>query len=247
MSGLAFLHVAKTGGTTVCDFLDTKYPPCDQFACESPEAFARADRSASARPLIRGHFNLADGVRLAGEHRGAPRIFFTVLREPRAHLMSLLWHWVSAQLDRVDGRHHPPFDEAVFRAHMTEAARLYGSDDRVAQYRYFADAPEEGQIAASLSRVQVVGISDRLDDTLRILCWRMRWPAPRLANTARFSGAGAHDVPAEIAPLLRRRMRMDRVAYAAASRRFAADFEALRQAADFRDIDAFLDRAAATI
>jgi hypothetical protein len=96
-------------------------------------------------------------------------------------------------------------------------------------------------------RVHIVGITERLVDSLRVLAWKMGWPAPRNVGNARSSRAGENPIPKNIKNLVEHKLYLDSIFYQHARDRFLTDFAALVQdAGGEHNVDDHLDRNADT-
>ena len=216
MTGLAFLHVPKTGGTSVSDFLRPKYRSNERFVCENPAHFKeRAEREGLPEPFISGHFHHRDAIRISPD-----RVYFTMLREPRSHLMSLIWHSICATGGTLNGRKHPSFDMNLFRERMVEVATIY-----TRHRHHFGLSHAESR--ETLKAFDIVGTTERAGDSLRVLCTRMNWAVPGEIGTARYSAAGDHEMPEEIADILAERIEMDLELYRIVEGRLADDLSRL--------------------
>ena len=85
---LVFLHLPRTGGTTLHHLLTAAFPP--EQVC--PERFMRLRRwpleELAPFRLFSGHFTISGVDRIPGEKRIA-----TVLRDPRARVISTFQLW----------------------------------------------------------------------------------------------------------------------------------------------------------
>jgi len=266
---LAFLHVFKTGGTTISDWLDSKYAADERLICEDPWHFRKIGETATesgeaylSKEVIRGHFFLSDGLEYARLYHKYPRLFFTVIRSPEEQLMSSLWHSVSHTNHLIVGRDHPAPEFSKYRRALVAEAASFRKNNTGMQLSFFLHVPRRRRLWAwerkkdiaataetlarqALERIHVVGLSDRLVDMLRLLSWHMEWPAPRQLSNARVSGAGQQQMDNKIRALLWRHLLFDQALYAEAKRRFVREYEMLCTAAGSAErIDDFLDEKA---
>ena len=264
---LAFVHLPKTGGTTVCDWIDQHFSPDQELVCANQEHFrlVAAEKTGGVRylcePMIRGHFDLPDGLKYARMLRQEPRRFFTIVRSPEAQLMSYLWHEVSQRRGLLKGRDHPPVEVENYLRDYVETAESLEFSIEGAQSAFFSrtardvlkgcspatDLSSECRYAKEtyLDGVHVVGLTERLHDSLRLVARAMRWPAPRNLGNARMSGAGNHRIPERIKEILWRRLALDSALYQGAQERFEVEFARLcRAAGSSEKIDNFLDHQA---
>jgi hypothetical protein len=247
MKKVAFLHVFKSGGTSVGDWLSEMvgYPG---FVPSNPEDFRRRRDESMAHKLVRGHFYARDAQVVLSD-----RFVFTLIREPEAHMLSVLWHLHSRRRDRITGTQHVAYSPGQYFGLLREAIRRdVGFRSLQAKYFYVTDQGADTSQRAVRSALQglaqfnVVGLTERLEDSLRIVAWRMRWPAPRNVGKIRLTGAGQSGLPLPIAMLQRKWLRVDRVIYAEATRRFESDFDSLVvHAGGISRVDDFLDQRAA--
>lgn len=251
---LAFLHIFKTGGTTTSDWISSHVPVDSTFVPAGPEEFfnTASSKDVDSFDLIRGHFYMCHAALLLKR----PRVIFTIVRKPESHLMSALWHEFSHARGDIDveRRMHRPFSEGEL-FEIAKVALRYRLQKTGTQAGFLVmdfnllQTRRRRTIISSmldgLSRCHVVGLTERLADSLRLLAWRMQWPAPRNIGNARESGAGRHPMPLLIKGILRSHIRLDRILYTKARERFDADFGALVAAAgSAQAIDDYLDTVA---
>ena len=221
-----FIHVFKTGGTTISNWLCGHYPV--SAVPPHPDTFA-ANPAAYDAPLIRGHIYAADAIALKG------RVLLTALRSPEAQIMSALWHLGSGHTTELN---HPRFSAASNLA-IVEVAKQCATKP-IGQSRFFAPG--------TLSAIDVVGLTEEIPDTIRLFAWKLGLPGPPREKTVlRYSGAGGTEMPAEVRELMKHEIASDEALYVEARERFEDDFAELVSAAgaDNRlEIDRYLaDRA----
>lgn len=219
---LAFLHLPRTGGTALHEALSARHAP--EEIC--PSRMNRLDempRGEIARyRLFSGHHRF--------EHLAlmpAPRLAVTVLREPRARVVSLWRHWRrhwpqvaegNAGLRLAQGLGLRDFLRSdhleVAEAFDNAMARQLAGDCRArapglyTRWAWTDTAPlaEEAIVAAAcrnLARLDLVGFTPALDALHAALCARMGWPAPAplpRRNSHDEEAWGVHAVPAEPIP-----------------------------------------------
>ena len=269
---LAFLHLPKTGGTSVSHWIAKQYGKDDQFVCANADDFAHRASKATIdgqiyfpHGLIRGHFRLLDAIKFSRLMNGQRRIFFTVTRNPEEQLMSLLWHKICQRLGLMsaDDTVHPSIEVERFLEEFIREAESFEFNSLGSQCSFLTGAFDEvvaggrGEVALpparpiienALMAVDVVGVNERLLDSLRLLAWTMRWPAPRDIGAARLSGAGQREVPQPVLDILWRRLELDTIVHDCARSRFLEDYDRLCLAAGSPDkIDTFLDRHAEAV
>ena len=265
---LGFVHVPKTGSTSASDWIEAHVPPDQQFVCDHADHFASVGRASMLEKgmpldftLVRGHFRLKDGYKYTASLRNTPRFFFTILREPEAQTMSLLWHFVSQRRNLTVGRDHAQVQVEGFIEEYIEIAESLEFNGDGSQSGYFLRYPDKpfrnGRKLENIDhdvkffkhecfkRIGLVGLNERLLDSLRLLAWSLKWRAPRNIGLARLSGAGGVRLPEEIRAILWRRLAYDQALYEVAKRNFNRAFDRLLAAAGSEDqIDDFLDSRA---
>ncbi|UPY37452.1 sulfotransferase family 2 domain-containing protein [Sediminicoccus sp. KRV36] len=195
---LVFLHVPRSGGTTLHEAFAAKFT--DSEICR--ERMNRLERVGSAElgtyHLFSGHYRF--------EHLALippPRLAVTVLREPRARLFSLYHHWRrhwadlaredrglrhAQQLDLIDFLRSP--DIAVVEAFDNAMARQLAGDSRArapgtytrwawADQRPLAEAEIVAAACRNLMALDAIGFTRSLDALHGFVCRRMGWPLPQ--------------------------------------------------------------------
>ncbi|GJM19755.1 MAG: hypothetical protein DHS20C14_19680 [Phycisphaeraceae bacterium] len=236
---LFFLHIPKTAGTSLTALLEQRFHereimPRTFFGKNAlyvtpDEAAARADEARQFR-LIRGHFG--GPIR---EKLFADRTSVTVLREPRARVVSLYNDWRTKSDENLAGA--PPAERELAAAareldlgkFLASGHALIGRLFENAQARQLAgflwssDAADGPAACEALDRFDVVGTTELLAPTAALLCRKMCWGPPESvarANAARAS-ATLDDLDEPARAHLDRLTRVDQAVYAHAQRRLA--------------------------
>lgn len=85
---LVFLHIPKTGGTSIRHALATLFQP-DEICPERFRAISRFSQEDLARyRFFSGHFTMAEVNRIPGE-----KYVVTILRDPKERILSLYYFW----------------------------------------------------------------------------------------------------------------------------------------------------------
>lgn len=231
-----FIHPFKAGGTSVSDYLCKYYD--NSASPTDPISYLKEKKNRAQ--LIRGHICAIDAP------QGYKKL--TIIRNPEAQLMSALWHTMTHSSDNLN---HLPFNKSrdlikqVREVWMSEknsyniTGQLYGT-----QSSFFCLPRKSGCDALETIRhFNVVGITERMDDSLRIMAWRLCLPPPQTKYHARSSQAGDYPMPDEIRQMLLPQLSEDSLLYNRANEIFEKDFLRLVNLAGsdrHQDIDAFL-------
>jgi len=219
---LVLLHIPRTGGTTLHEAFSSKFAP--EEIC--PERMNRLEHMPAAEVaryrLFSGHYRF--------EHLAlmpAPRLTVTVLREPRARVVSLYRHWrrhwadISAGNVGVRLAQSLSLRDFLRSDHITVAEAFDNSMARQLAGDCRARAPgrftpwawkdttpmDEAAIVQAacrnLAAFDAVGFAGRLDALHGFVTARMDWPAPGLLprrNAQDEQAWGLHALPREQPP-----------------------------------------------
>lgn len=193
-----FLHIPKTAGTSLNAYLAAQIPPSDSML--------QIERAWRGRPWQRADF---EGKRLVAGHVMYDEItglidlagFFsvTVLRDPVKQIQSqLAFHYRIAAPD-YDARRKelaPVMRDMIGRLVAEGPVRFLSSlspaeavlFDNPQTRRFIpaelAAAPDGDALAAAMERLaafNLVGLAERMPETLMLLAFHMRWP-PAMSN-----------------------------------------------------------------
>lgn len=196
---LIFLHIPKTAGTAITSFLRQQFAEADVM----PQLQANFHRSHPLWPLVARRYALLgvgmhlDHDRVAALARGLahepPPFLLTVLREPRARLLSRYKEWRSTPDEHMQAaRDH--VKEAILTARTKSFSEFLHSDNPVVvdqlrnlQTRLLAglnfclkakEADVLERARQNLACYDLVGTTGSCDDTLRLLAEAYGWPTP---------------------------------------------------------------------
>ncbi|WP_375594684.1 hypothetical protein ABWI00_21965 [Algihabitans albus] len=231
MRKAVFLHVFKTGGTSINQWLAARYR--NVYAPEDPARF-RSDvlkyrKYIGSHDLITGHIYGDDALRLSATHR-----VLTVIRKPEAQLMSALWH-LFANADSTTSRRPQRFDRdrdslpALIR--VAEQIAVTGAGMQalfLAPSRIDLSDPDQRRAKTeealqTLSQIDVVGITERMPETIRLFARRLHVSPPWRSPHYRNAGAGRSGLTPELREILKHHLEIDQKLYDAAAKRFERD------------------------
>jgi hypothetical protein len=243
---VTFLHFERTAGTTLATLLTEQFHPL-QIAT-APLTFDVPDGSGILQriddhKLVWGHYDLPSFRRLSARRR-----IITLLREPKARILSLYYFWRSihpSQLEAIDDERvlqaqslclldflhsdHQSLRDSIDNVYVRRLAGLPGSgtcNDPLEQNPDFALA----QAIAALEHVHFVGIVEHMAETLAGLEVALGTALARMpfklndsaGNLTNYPTVYRHIEREEFTPdihdALERLTRLDRVIYEACSR-----------------------------
>ncbi len=251
---ILYVHVAKTGGSTLNDFVVQNMPgAATRLHVESDPAWEAHSRwpELGKYAFVSGHVSLpAYAARLA--LRDYVRI--ATFREPARHLVShIAWvrHLSEPGNERFFAGHPSEVQEmsrrlaALDLADPNQVAEFVQSLDGYAvglfdnaQCRYLLQIPHRSRVAklhvdeavCRLGMLDIVGLTEEMDRTLAVVASRMGWPAPTTVSqmnigTRRY-GMNASD-PAFV-EAVQPAIWGDLLLYAEARKRFLESYAKLR-------------------
>jgi len=266
LSQVAFMHVFKTGGTTVADWLDrhlTKGYAFVPFNAIHLRDFSEFLNFKEIQ-LVRGHFRLCDAMQTI-----PPKwMLISMIRKPEAQLMSAIWHYILNENGSLnwESREHPPMIEIVVELYFY-ATRIKFLEEYTSQCAFFLREPSllptsDSEISSwlnspdkrravlnealsGLDEFECIGLTERMRDSLRLFAWKLRLPAPREYGYTRLSSAGSMAVPRVVMEKCSNILEIDSMFYDAVSNRFDSQFNELVEVSGGIDnIDNYLDMVA---
>lgn len=255
-SPLLFIHIPKTAGTSLTTYLEKQYP--NDTVCLHAEnlVFSRPERArqeAMNCNLMSAHLVIETLDRYFDTRRFKK---LTVFRRPERQLISHL-AWIRRLGDlarKAELARHPEYiQEAVRRLDRLGTVAflqtLTVEENRLldnCQSRYLLPQGTRGvtedmaeMALQQLAEIDLVGITEKLDDFLLLLAYRMGWEPPREAPRVNTGSRKALEqfeneekgLDAEIARLTR----LDRIVYAAAEEKFNQAFGAMLRELGFNE------------
>src|ERR1700676_1588511 len=228
MKRTIFCHIRKTGGTTLHRIFQNAVGAADVSPGHGSEQYSKALRRWEARKVISQHVWFAPGENLSNE-----RVNLTVLREPIDRCVSN-YFYVRAQdpAFRADAPERclslsefafseSPHAKAEMRNHQTKLLAPMGLPLGLS-------SPSDDQLLCaaklSLEQFDFVGITERLEETVDLVCFVTDMAAvptiPKERATA--SRLSVDDIPAEVRRKLMDDNQLDEELYAYAFARFKA-------------------------
>lgn len=186
MTLLVFVHVPRTGGTTLQRVISDRYPPDRILSFDDP---ARAEEAIAAlSPAARDEVEAVVGHVHYGIHRhfDQPARYLTMLRNPATRIAS---HFRYA---RSNPRHYLHVEVVERGYDLVRYARGELSDElRDGQVRMFsADASLEEAKRVLAEEFDVVGLTERFDESLLLMQDALGWTTPYYARENRGPTSG---------------------------------------------------------
>ncbi len=243
---LFFLHVPKTAGISLTAVLDANFAPGEIFEAqdweEAGEVIERMSPVELARVrCVRGHYWFGPGDQAVYDRFSVDPVTITVLRDPVARTISayqhvMRWpdHWLRREVGIGEDGSMPLEEFVEHPGAQGEIANLQtrlivgavpGNPVKRDNAREQAvPFTEEELLAAAKARLDTfawVGLTERMDDSVRLLTKWMGWqPLEELPNLNVNPRPSAEvEVPEETRAAILERTQLDRELYAYAGER----------------------------
>lgn len=244
---LLFLHIEKTAGTSVIDYLAAHFPPDavdpDPFHGAPGHLLSPLPRDKDRYDFIWGHQDLPALLRC----QPPKRLVLTFLREPRARILSLYTYWRALRPEEI--ARNPQHDGVIAARSRGLLAFLESPEAEVRDFidniyarrltgRYVShgapddDAAMRAAAMSALELIDVIGITEHMGASLLVLAARIGAAPPPIVprhnvlGTMQMDPEGLFAGGGRIRPGRRERAcldsltRLDRDIYAAALQRF---------------------------
>jgi hypothetical protein len=255
---IVFMHLPKSGGTTLTRVLRWKYGS-QLLVLERETQTTRMEEIAEAVPLSRRRSaRVVAGHVHHGIHEFIPRecAYITLLREPVARvtsyfkfIMSEPRHWLHEQMVLSDTALEDLLETSPPAFACNEQTRFIsgrGSDGRAPRSEYphlDRDALEDAK--RNLERFLVVGVQEEFDETFILIRRALGWRLPMYVTSRVTKGSGP--MPSSAVDLIRERNQLDLELYEFARELFSAEVAEQgpsfrREVAAFKAMNAIPDR-----
>lgn len=237
---LTFIHIPKTGGTSLTRALIESYPPEDSYPGRFFEHFDRLGPEALGRyRLFAGHMGFEQARRIGGG-------MVTVLRDPVDRVVSLhsFFNGIDERLVAQDrgallarrltleefARSSDPDAEAYVLDAQTWQLAFDPTVPTRHRWRHLTGEELLGVALRNLARMEVVGLFEELDRAFERISRRFRLPeAARLPHFLRTPGRPRlRDIPEETRRLIADRVGLDLRLYEEAADRLGVAAEGRR-------------------
>ena len=226
-----FLHVFKTGGTSLQQWLAEHYE--SRFVPSDPSSFRDqlqgGECGVRKHNLIAGHMFAEHALRFSDTHTT-----LTVLRKPEAQLMSALWHVYvndeSARSKKFDPGSLPALIEVAEQLTATGAGMqaLFFAPSSIDMSDPNQRKAKTGEALGRLAHIDVVGITERMPETFQLFAHRLGIEPPEEVPHFRNAGSGLHGLTPELREILKHHLEIDQQLYDAAVRRFERDLSGMK-------------------
>lgn len=229
---LLYIHIPKTGGTSLISILEEKFTQDEILPLHSPIQedyfWSFSQRELQGFRFVRGHYRVGPYDRHIYKHVVQNPLCITLLRDPVERIISEYRH-----ISRTS--HHPLHEDLVsqdrpLRAFLTQPSFRGWIEDRQARqiFGFFPGWPwdpskprsisDEALLVFAKQRLEqfaFVGLMERFEESVQLLCYIFGWepPAriPRL-NVATDSFA-RESLDPDILNLTEEKTRLDRALY----------------------------------
>lgn len=224
---LVFLHIHKTGGTTLTSFLDAQFALSDIFPAQQWyqwDEWVKAKSHWRVYRLYRGHFNLSQVLSLP-----APR-FVVLLRDPVERVISEYFHWRRAPEKFI--LHNPAYRRVWTLARSVsleeflereEETDFFVANRQTYQLGLPVSMPRPQKICSedevlrwakeTLRSFDFVGVIEDLAGLIERLCWAYHWLLPKQIPVLR-AARESKEIPADLRKQIARFTALDGELYA---------------------------------
>lgn len=243
---VVFLHIAKTGGTTLDHILRANFPPDEVF----PERLSGISAWPPHYLLRYKYFSAHDSFDRFNCFVPKPFKMVTVLREPIDRLISQYLYWRSHTKDHIEANnlHYPrlakeyslkeflKFPIPVLQNLVENVTARYLSDHTMKNdwevWRNGDESEMLDRALQNLSKIDVYGIAEFMDDSVDVICRHFDMPMPsviprmnetknnNMNGTSCFDEVDDFPVDDETEELLVKLNRLDTIIYNEAAKPF---------------------------
>lgn len=208
-SPLCFIHLPKTGGTTLTSFLDDHYCVDEILKADFNYEIQRlSEMELNSAKLLRGHFKYGD----LKDRLPKNTHYITMLRNPISRIVSSHQHWLRERYqDRVQGvimneeralhrqwslERGDPLDTVKNRC-CRDLSGIKSEDAGNVDIAIHLEMARE-----NLKNYFFVGLTERFDESIELLCRKMGWLVPqcvrRLNTSTKSSLDAVSDFPQKV-------------------------------------------------
>jgi hypothetical protein len=194
---ILYIHVMKTGGTTLMQHLRENIPPDELYPHPDEDMGFDTVRSVTLRHLRLDYLRKLPEERrrrlrvyaghlpyVAAEILDGPLITLTILRDPVDRTISMLQQWsrnrpeANLSLEQVYAL--PEVFERLLHNHQTKIFSMTTDDDPTGYMQMIeVDAGRLALAKQNLAKVDIVGLTERYDDFLDLVVDRFGWEINR--------------------------------------------------------------------
>jgi Sulfotransferase family len=182
-AALIFLHIPKTGGSTLYKILEHQYSPAQTVTLDTPKVAGFKTLSAAQR----GRYRLIQGHLYFGLHRFIPRAstYITLLRHPVERVLSFYYYARSTPdhylypllaIERLDLK--TLLARELSSELRNDQTRMLAGDEWEDLQRVVTRAALERAKANLRSHFRFVGLLEEFDASLLLLCRAFNWRLP---------------------------------------------------------------------
>lgn len=227
-----YVHIPKTGGSTVRQYLDTQFNPATTCPAKDIYVFRDLDLDGRQYRWIRGHYFYYQIQQLFAP----PQVYLITLRDPVERLLSAYWYARTLKI-------HPAYEIANQHG-LAAYLELEGTDGfgytltnthvKMLTVGHITHTVDQDDLALAQNRVadfQWIGILEKMNESFALLAYTFGWqPIPlvekRNITHKRKSQADYDD---DLLDDIRQRNKLDYAFYTSTLDLFNARYEAMGQ------------------